>query len=74
MPLSYYAVRRGRVPGIYSKWAEAHEQVDGYPGNSHMRFDSYEEAEQFMGGKIERRRSRDASLMGGIDIPMVTAP
>ena len=28
----YYAVRKGRIPGIYRTWSECQKQVTGYPG------------------------------------------
>lgn len=35
-----YVVYRGRVPGVYTEWAEVHEQVNRFPGNSHRSFPS----------------------------------
>lgn len=31
MANKYYAVRVGRIPGIYKSWKKCREQVDGYP-------------------------------------------
>ena len=28
----FYAVRKGKVPGIYSSWDACKRMVDGYPG------------------------------------------
>ena len=30
--MKYYAVKEGRVPGVYTTWAECEAQVKGYPG------------------------------------------
>lgn len=47
---SYYAVQNGREAGVYSSWDDARQQVDGYSGGVHQRFDTREEAEAFAGG------------------------
>lgn len=44
----YYAVRIGRVPGIYSTWNQAEEQVKGFSGAIYKSFDTMEEADKFM--------------------------
>ncbi|KAG8927973.1 hypothetical protein FRC01_006643 [Tulasnella sp. 417] len=36
----YYAVRVGRVPGVYKTWEEANAQVNGYSGAEHRAFPS----------------------------------
>ncbi len=54
---SYYAVRVGRCPGIYRTWAEAKQQVHGYSGADHKRFDTLGEAQAFMtGATLDDRR------------------
>lgn len=49
----YYAVRKGKVPGIYNKWSECEEQVKGYSGAEYKKFSNYEEALGFMENKQE---------------------
>ncbi|KAI5452026.1 hypothetical protein NCC49_001322 [Naganishia albida] len=50
MPKSaFYAVKRGREPGIYSTWAECEHQTKGYTGAVHKKFPTREAAEQFLG-------------------------
>lgn len=44
----YYAVRKGRKPGIYFTWDETTHQVYGYKNAEYKSFTSLEEAEQFM--------------------------
>ena len=39
----FYAVRRGRTPGVYLTWAECEEQVKGV-SNDYKRFDTEDEA------------------------------
>ncbi|TPX57089.1 hypothetical protein SpCBS45565_g08270 [Spizellomyces sp. 'palustris'] len=49
---SFYAVRSGRVPGIYSTWDECKSQVDGFPKSRFKGFKTRQEAEAFMGGVV----------------------
>ncbi|KAL7278878.1 hypothetical protein ACG7TL_006709 [Trametes sanguinea] len=44
----YYAVARGRVPGIYSSWDECQAQTAGFAGNKHQKFSSLEQARQYL--------------------------
>ena len=46
--MSYYAVRIGRVPGIYTNWNDASAQVKGYSGSIFKKFYSLNEAQMFM--------------------------
>ena len=39
----FYAVRRGRTPGVYLTWAECEAQVKGV-SNDYKRFDTEDEA------------------------------
>lgn len=51
----FYGVKQGRKPGIYKSCAEAEQQVAGYSGALHKRFDSLEEAVRYVYGKEWRR-------------------
>lgn len=44
----YYAVAKGRKPGIYTNWPDAEKQVTGFNGAVHKKFKSREEAEAFI--------------------------
>jgi ribonuclease HI len=44
----YYAVRVGRVPGIYPDWPSCQAQVNGFPGAQFKKFATREEASFFM--------------------------
>lgn len=46
---SYYAVRVGRQPGIYTSWAECRNEVSGYSGNEYKGFSTIQEAQEYMG-------------------------
>lgn len=46
--IKFYAVRRGKKPGIYLSWDECQKQTAGYSGAVFKKFDSSEEAEDFI--------------------------
>lgn len=46
----YYAVRKGKVPGIYMTWDDCKAQVDGFSGAEYKSFPSLEEAAAFAEG------------------------
>lgn len=48
MAKKYYAVRIGKVPGIYLSWDACKAMVDGYPGAKYKSFPTLEEAERFI--------------------------
>ena len=50
-PAKYYAVRRGRKPGIYTTWSECERQISGYSGQDYRRFSTREEAEEYLGAE-----------------------
>ncbi|KAJ5032928.1 uncharacterized protein L3040_009517 [Drepanopeziza brunnea f. sp. 'multigermtubi'] len=47
----YYAVRAGKVPGVYMTWLECQKQITGFRGSSHKSFFSEKEALDFVAGK-----------------------
>lgn len=48
MAKKYYAVRNGRVPGIYETWSECERETKGVKGAVFKSFSSYEEALSFI--------------------------
>lgn len=48
MPAFYYAVARGRKPGIYLSWPECEQQVMKYSGSLFKKFSTQDEAENFV--------------------------
>ena len=49
MAKKYYAVRVGKVPGIYQTWDECKNNVHGFPAAEYKSFPSMEEAKAYMG-------------------------
>ena len=44
----YYAVRRGRIPGIYESWEECRNEVSGFPNALYKKFPDRAGAEAFL--------------------------
>lgn len=49
MATKFYAVKNGKIPGIYKTWAECSAQVQGFSGAIYKSFPTLAEAEAFMG-------------------------
>ena len=45
---NYYAVRIGKIPGIYTNWEDCKAQVTGYKGAVFKGFEEKKDAEDFM--------------------------
>ena len=54
----YYVVWKGRVPGIYTSWAEAEKQVKGYAGAEYKSFGSRAAAEAAFRGAYEEYKGK----------------
>lgn len=48
MAQKYYAVRKGKKPGIYRTWPETQKQVNGYSGAQYKSFTTEAAAQAFM--------------------------
>lgn len=65
MAKKYYAVRQGKVPGIYETWDACKAQVHGYSQAVYKSFPTREEAEHFMqndAASVTDRPSEDAYI------------
>jgi hypothetical protein len=58
----FYAVLRGRSPGVYRSWAETKLQVDDYPGEVHVAFKTETKARCFLaaGGANDNNSSEES--------------
>ena len=56
----YYAVARGKVPGIYTDWDSAEEQTSGFSLAVYKRFNTMDDAWKFM----EANRHYIAAMLG----------
>lgn len=55
MAKKYYAVKKGKVPGIYYSWDDCKKQVDGFSGAVYKSFTTLEEADTFINGAVCKR-------------------
>ncbi|KAF2397069.1 RNase H domain-containing protein [Trichodelitschia bisporula] len=51
-PQKFYAVRSGRVPGVYDDWATALAQITGWTKPKHKSFGTRAEAEAYIRGGV----------------------
>lgn len=54
MATKYYAVRKGKTPGIYKTWEDCKSMVDKFPGAEYKSFATLTEAEAYMGWDTEQ--------------------
>ena len=52
--MKYYAVRKGRNPGIYTSWDSCLKEVKGFSGAIYKSFKTKSEAEAFMKGEEKK--------------------
>lgn len=50
----FYAVKKGKKPGIYFTWNECKKQVSGYSGAQYKSFESEDEAKQYLNQTIKK--------------------
>ncbi len=67
--MKYYAVRKGRTPGIYATWPECQDQVKGFSGAEYKSFPSQEEAEAYMGGDAPAKDTPEGNAAAGAPTP-----
>jgi ribonuclease H-related protein len=61
----YYAVKIGKVPGIYNTWAECANQVLGFSGSNFKAFSVLQDAQEFLG---MIKKDSDSGTSGVLDI------
>lgn len=67
---AFYAVRTGRVPGIYFTWDDCKNQIDGYPGAKYQKFKSITDAQSFMEGKdVPKPEKKTAQPAASVKLP-----
>ena len=59
----FYAVKKGKVPGIYTSWDACKSMVHGFPGAVYKGFATRAEAEQFLEEKKEEQKEPENSTV-----------
>lgn len=68
MAKKVYAVKNGRIPGIYRTWEECQKQVLGYSGPVYKGFSTVEEAQAFLdGSNAPVLQASDAEAVAYVD-------
>ena len=50
--MPFYAVRKGRKPGIYTTWSETQKQINGFSGSQYKKFVKKADAQAYMGNNL----------------------
>jgi ribonuclease HI len=64
----FYAVRRGRRPGIYLDWPSAQQQITGWTKPKHKSFSTRAEAEEFMREASSDELATSSVRIGGVRV------
>ncbi|XP_063972789.1 ribonuclease H1-like [Diachasmimorpha longicaudata] len=59
LKMPYYAVAKGRNPGIYMTWDECKAQVDRFPGAAFKKFNAKAEAQSFVTAGASRTGGKE---------------
>lgn len=66
MASKFYAVKKGKKPGIYYSWDICKKMVDGYPGAVYKSFKTMEEAKAFVGNDILSEKAVESETAKGM--------
>ncbi len=58
----YYAVKKGRNPGIYETWEECKKETDGFSGSEFKSFTSLDDAQAFISSQEEKLHSESEAI------------
>lgn len=61
----FYAVRAGRVPGIYTTWEDCKAQVEGFPSAAYKSFANEADAKTYMAGNEDAPETPKADTPTG---------
>ncbi|WP_297280960.1 ribonuclease H family protein [uncultured Anaerococcus sp.] len=65
--MKYYAVKKGRNPGIYTSWDSCLEEVKGYSGAIYKSFKSLDDAKDFMDDRQKEIELTENSVIAYVD-------
>ncbi len=67
MAKKFYAVKAGRVPGVYGTWRECQAQINGFSGAVFKSFTTEEEAAWFVGVSAPGKGREDTQAIAYVD-------
>ena len=62
----YYAVKKGKMTGIFDNWDSCRESVDGFPGAEYKGFSTLAEAEAYLGTRDDA--GANAPVKTGVEL------
>lgn len=63
----FYAVRKGKIPGIYKTWPECQKNTNGFSGAEFHKFKTLEEAKKYMNDTVSLIQSENHFKNDGTD-------
>ena len=67
MAKKVYAVRRGKITGLFDTWDECRDSVYGYPGAEYKSFGTREAAEDYLAGTFCAARAAEVDMDSGAE-------
>lgn len=67
MVQKYYAVKKGRKPGLYTSWPQAQNQVSHYPKAEYKSFKDKVQALQYLNNGLENAKETSQGLQAYVD-------
>lgn len=55
----FYAVHRGRIPGVYTSWEETQDQIHKFPGAAFAKFTTFAEASSYVQSGVKPIPSKE---------------
>lgn len=65
--MKYYAVKKGKNPGIYTSWEECQNEVLGFSGAIYKSFENYDDAVDFINSNQKQNLENIAYIDGSYD-------
>lgn len=69
--MSYYAVKVGRVVGVYTNWLDCKKQIDKFKGPVYKKFSEYEDAVNFVHSGVmsyyEKKHAKSALVIKDLE-------
>lgn len=62
MAKKFYAVKNGKIPGIYTSWEDCKAQVHGFPDCAYKGFDTKEDALSYLGISSKEEKATTEAL------------
>lgn len=63
MAKKFYAVKKGKITGIFQSWDECKKQVDGFSGAEYKSFKTYEEAESYLKDSMDNSANDSTDIL-----------